>query len=66
MRELARYYTIAVVTHNMQQAERVSDDTAMMKMAAELVEFGPPQEIFTNPKDPRTEGYITGRLDKSL
>ena len=66
MRDLTRDYTIAIVTHNMQQAARVSDYTAVMMMAedraGELVEFGPTRDIFTNPKDKRTEGYITGRF----
>ena len=66
MRELAKEYTIAIVTHNMQQAARVSDQTAVMMMsedrAGELIEFGPTNEIFTNPRDHRTEGYITGRF----
>ncbi len=66
MRELARSYTIAIVTHNMQQAARVSDYTAFMLMdedrAGRVIEFGPTPEIFTNPKDKRTEDYITGRF----
>jgi phosphate transport system ATP-binding protein len=66
MRELAKQYTIVIVTHNMQQAARASDSTAVMMMAedraGEMVEFGPTPEIFTNPKDKRTEGYITGRF----
>jgi len=66
MRELSKDYTIAIVTHNMQQAARVSDYTAVMMMAedraGELIEFGETKEIFTNPKDHRTEGYITGRF----
>jgi len=66
MRELTKDYTIVIVTHNMQQAARVSDSTAVMMMAedraGEMVEFGPTPEIFTNPKDKRTEGYITGRF----
>ena len=65
MRELAEEYTIVVVTHNMQQAGRVSDYTAFLLAGEErvgrLVEFGPTQEIFTNPLDQRTEDYITGR-----
>ena len=65
MRELAEHYTIVVVTHNMQQAGRVSDYTAFLLAGEErvgrLVEFGPTQEIFTNPIDQRTEDYITGR-----
>jgi phosphate transport system ATP-binding protein len=66
MRELAKDYTIAIVTHNMQQAARVSDYTAVMMMAedraGELIEFGETKDIFTNPRDQRTEGYITGRF----
>lgn len=65
MRELAEEYTIVVVTHNMQQAGRVSDYTAFLLAGEErtgrLVEFGPTTEIFTNPQDERTEAYITGR-----
>jgi phosphate transport system ATP-binding protein len=60
MRELKRDYTIVIVTHNMQQAARVSDDTGFM-LLGELAEFGNTQEIFTAPKDKRTEEYITGR-----
>ncbi|MDP2921851.1 MAG: phosphate ABC transporter ATP-binding protein PstB [Candidatus Omnitrophota bacterium] len=60
MRELKNSYTIIIVTHNMQQAARVSDDTGFM-LLGELVEFGKTQEIFTAPKDKRTEDYITGR-----
>ncbi len=66
MRELSRDYTIIVVTHNMQQAARVSDWTAFMTMgedrAGYLVEVGDTHQIFTNPRDERTEGYITGRF----
>ena len=66
MRELAQEYTIVIVTHNMQQAARVSDYTAVLMMdedrAGHLVEFGPTREVFTNPKDKRTEDYITGRF----
>jgi phosphate transport system ATP-binding protein len=66
MRELARKFTIIVVTHNMQQAARVSDITAYMTMdddqAGVVVEVGPTGRIFTNPQDPRTEDYITGRI----
>ncbi len=65
MRELAEEYTIIVVTHNMQQAARVSDFTAFFSMdedrAGALVEYGLTTQIFTTPKDSRTEGYITGR-----
>jgi phosphate transport system ATP-binding protein len=59
--ELKNQYTIVIVTHNMQQATRVSDDTAFFYMG-ELIEFGPTKEIFTNPKKERTENYITGRF----
>jgi phosphate transport system ATP-binding protein len=66
MRELAREYSIVIVTHNMQQAARVADYTAVMMMAddraGELIEYGPTKDIFTNPKDKRTEDYITGRF----
>jgi phosphate transport system ATP-binding protein len=66
-RELQENYTIVIVTHNMQQAARASDYTAYFLMdredrAGELVEFGPTNELFTNPKDKRTEDYITGRF----
>jgi len=60
MRELKNNYTIIIVTHNMQQAARVSDDTGFM-LLGELIEFGKTHEIFTAPKDKRTEDYITGR-----
>ncbi len=60
MRELKTNYTIIIVTHNMQQAARISDDTGFM-LLGELVESGKTQEIFTAPKDKRTEDYITGR-----
>lgn len=60
MRELKNNYTIIIVTHNMQQAARVSDDTGFM-LLGELVEFGNTQDIFTAPRDKRTEDYITGR-----
>jgi len=60
MRELENNYTIIIVTHNMQQAARVSDDTGFM-LLGELVEFGATKDIFTAPKDKRTEDYITGR-----
>lgn len=66
MRELARDYTIIIVTHNMQQAARVSDYTAFMlsdeTVRGRLVEFGRTEDIFTMPKDKRTEDYITGRF----
>jgi phosphate transport system ATP-binding protein len=66
MRSLAENYTIIIVTHNMQQAARVSDTAAFMMMepdrAGALVEYGPTAQLFTNPKDKRTEDYITGRF----
>ncbi|MFA5157359.1 MAG: phosphate ABC transporter ATP-binding protein PstB [Candidatus Omnitrophota bacterium] len=60
MRELKNNYTIIIVTHNMQQAARISDDTGFM-LLGELVEFGRTENIFTAPQDKRTEDYITGR-----
>ena len=59
--ELKADYTIAIVTHNMQQAARVSDFTAFM-LLGELVEFAPTQDVFTSPRDQRTQDYITGRF----
>jgi phosphate transport system ATP-binding protein len=59
--ELKDDYTIAIVTHNMQQAARVSDFTAFMYLG-ELVEFGDTSKIFTAPDDRRTQDYITGRF----
>jgi phosphate transport system ATP-binding protein len=66
LRELQSEYTIVIVTHNMQQAARVSDQTVFFSLNEQrqgvLVEAGPTHKIFTNPEDPRTEGYITGRF----
>jgi phosphate transport system ATP-binding protein len=66
MRELVQDVTIIIVTHNMQQAARASDFTAFLMMmedrAGELVEAGPTEQIFTRPRDKRTEDYITGRF----
>jgi len=66
MQELKTRYTIVIVTHNMQQAARVSDNTAFMLMnqrrAGELIEFGSTGDIFNRPRDSRTEDYITGRF----
>jgi phosphate transport system ATP-binding protein len=66
MRDLAQNYTIIIVTHNMQQAARASDFTAFLLMdgdrAGMLIEYGPTKQIFTRPKDRRTEDYITGRF----
>jgi phosphate transport system ATP-binding protein len=59
--ELKARYTIIIVTHNMQQAARVSDQTAFFYMG-ELVEVGPTEQIFTNPMQPRTEDYVTGKF----
>ena len=59
--ELKEDYTIVIVTHNMQQAARVSDFTAFMYLG-ELIEFGPTDRIFTSPTDSRTQDYITGRF----
>jgi phosphate transport system ATP-binding protein len=61
IKDLKRRYTIAIVTHNMQQAARVADSTAFM-LNGELVEFAPTDKIFTNPGDKRTEDYVTGRF----
>jgi phosphate transport system ATP-binding protein len=58
---LKERYTIVIVTHNIQQAARVSDTTAFMLMG-NLVEYGPTREMFTKPKDSRTEAFITGRF----
>jgi phosphate transport system ATP-binding protein len=73
MRELAKKYTTIIVTHSMEQAARVSDMSAFMMIdldeskgaegkVGRLVEFGPTFEMFTAPKDKRTEDYITGRF----
>lgn len=66
MDKLKSNYTIVIVTHNMQQAARVSDFTAFLltdsERAGNLIEFGPTVEIFTNPVDSRTEDYISGRF----
>lgn len=61
MTDLKKDYTIVIVTHNMQQAARVSEYTGFL-LLGELVEFGGTQELFTTPKDSRTESYITGRF----
>lgn len=61
IRELRKAYTIVIVTHNMQQAARISDFTAFF-LSGELVEYGATGGMFTNPKDQRTEDYITGRF----
>lgn len=61
IRILKENYTVVIVTHNMQQAARISDYTAFF-LLGDLVEYGPTPEIFTNPNDKRTEDYITGRF----
>jgi phosphate transport system ATP-binding protein len=61
IRELRERYTIVIVTHNMQQAARVSDWTAFFYMG-ELVECAPTEKIFTNPSEQRTEDYVTGKF----
>jgi phosphate transport system ATP-binding protein len=61
MHGLKQEYTIIIVTHNMQQAARVSDETGFM-LLGEMVEFGKTTDIFTHPRDRRTEDYITGRF----
>lgn len=58
---LKEKYTIIIVTHNMQQAVRISDNTAFF-LLGELIEYGATEEIFSQPKDRRTEDYITGRF----
>ena len=71
MRELKSRFTIIIVTHNMQQATRVSDRTAVFSVLVNeksdtrtgvLVEFGRTQQIFEDPHDPRTKAYVTGRM----
>jgi len=59
--ELKKDYTIVIVTHNMQQAARISDYTAFLYMG-QLIEYGPTETIFTNPREERTEAYVTGRF----
>ena len=67
MRELKERYTIVIVTHNMQQAARVSDQTAMMMLtdsrrSGTVIEYDDTKIMFTRPKDKRTEDYVTGRF----
>jgi phosphate transport system ATP-binding protein len=59
--ELKTEFTVVIVTHNMQQAARVSDSTAFFYLG-ELIEYGPTEQVFELPKDPRTEAYVTGRF----
>ena len=59
--ELKKEYTVVIVTHNMQQALRISDNTAFF-LLGDMIEYGPTEQIFSVPKDKRTENYITGRF----
>jgi phosphate transport system ATP-binding protein len=59
--ELKKHYTILIVTHNMQQAVRVSDQTAFLYFG-ELIEFGPTKDLFSNPKDQKTAHYVGGKF----
>ena len=61
LQEMKKNFTIIIVTHNMQQATRVSDKTAFF-LLGDLIEFGDTDQIFSNPKNPKTEEYITGRF----
>ena len=61
MDELRERFTIVIVTHNMQQAARISDFTAFF-YKGQIIEFGETEQIFTNPRNPKTEEYITGRF----
>src|SRR6185436_18479983 len=61
VQDLRREFTVVIVTHNLQQAARVSTYTAFFYLG-ELIEVGPTQEFFTNPRDERTEAYVTGRF----
>jgi phosphate transport system ATP-binding protein len=61
MQDLKQQYTIAIVTHNMQQAGRASDYTAFLYLG-ELIEYGPTGDLFVKPQQERTEAYITGRF----
>jgi phosphate transport system ATP-binding protein len=60
--DLAEEYTVIVVTHNMQQAARISDQTAVFLTGGELVEYGDTEQIFENPESSRVEDYITGKF----
>ena len=61
MHDLKEHYTQVIVTHNMQQASRISDYTAFMYLG-DLIEFGPTSELFVRPRRQETEDYITGRF----
>ncbi|PSQ26164.1 phosphate ABC transporter ATP-binding protein, partial [Halobacteriales archaeon QS_9_68_17] len=60
--ELSKEYTVVIVTHNMQQAARISDKTAVFLTGGELVEFGDTDKVFENPENGRVEDYITGKF----
>ena len=60
--DIAAEYTVVIVTHNMQQAARISDKTAVFLTGGELVEFGDTDSIFENPESERVENYITGKF----
>jgi phosphate transport system ATP-binding protein len=66
MSTLKQFTTVVIVTHNMQQAKRIADNTAFLLMdddrAGQLIEFDTTEKIFSNPKDPRTVDYIAGRF----
>ena len=66
MHELKREYTLVIVTHNMQQAARVAEMTAFLladeTRTGHLVEYAPTDQLFSTPKDPRTEDYVRGRI----
>jgi len=61
MTELKKEFTIVIVTHNMQQATRVSDKTAFFYLGR-LIEFGETEQVFSTPKNPQTEDYVSGRF----
>ncbi|MFP4217346.1 MAG: phosphate ABC transporter ATP-binding protein, partial [Salinarchaeum sp.] len=60
--ELSQQYTVIIVTHNMQQAERISDQTAVFLTGGELIEYGETEKIFENPESQRVEDYVTGKF----
>lgn len=60
--DLAEEYTVIIITHNMQQAARISDKTAVFLTGGRLAEFGDTETIFEDPDDPRVEDYITGKF----
>ena len=60
--DLSEQYTVVIVTHNMQQAARISDQTAVFLTGGELVEYGETDQVFENPHSERVEDYITGKF----